>query len=274
MRLEETLEYRCYLCLAKICGTLRGDNLGSDGNYDDSGYYEAHITELHGADIDKVFDSQHVVGVFGSERWAFTDPANGFAGDDLQARLFHDRDHDMYFLVHRPTETFDDNINDVMTAIGAGVPDKFKQAAQLIELVKPEFHDKIVLSGFSLGGGLSAYAAMEASWPVRAVLFDPLGLNRNMMRQRGRGLFGQGEVLSDRFRSMDHYLNWYYIANSWVARLNVERHLSSVGRVTELPQDPVRATNTDTHDLRHVRFGLHQLWHDKGWRGSGVVVSE
>ena len=44
MRLEETLEYRCYLCLARICGTLGGDNLGSDGDYDDSGYYEAHIT--------------------------------------------------------------------------------------------------------------------------------------------------------------------------------------------------------------------------------------
>lgn len=275
MRLEETLEYRCYLCLATICGTLHGDNLGSDGDYDDSGYYEAHITELFGADIDNVFHSQHAVGVFGSKRWAFTDPANDFAGDDLQAQLFHDRDHDVYFLVNRPTETFDDKITDVLTAIGASVPDQFKQAAQLIELVKPEFRDKIVLSGFSLGGGLSAYAAMQASWPVRAIVFDPLGLNRNMMGQRGRGFFGQHEVLSDRFRSMDDFVSWYYIANSSVAKINIERHLSSVGRVTELPQDPVRATNNpETHDYRHVRFGLHQLWDDKGWRGSGILVSE
>jgi hypothetical protein len=264
MRLEETLEYRCYLCLARICETLHGDNLGSDGDYDDSGYYEAHITELFGADIDKVFHSQHVVGVFGSKRWAFTDPAIGFAGD-LQARLFHDRDHEVYILVNCPTETFDDVINDVMTAIGAGVPDKFRQAAQLIELVKPEFRDKIVLAGFSLGGALSAFAAVEASWPVRAIVFDPLGLNRNMMGQRGLGLFGQGEVLSDQFRSMDGVLTWYYIANSWVAQLNVERHLSSVGTVMELPQDPVRATNNpETHDYRHVRFGLHQLWDGRG----------
>ena len=81
MRLEETLEYRCYLCLARVCGTLHSDNLGSDGDYDDSGYYEAHITELFGEDIDTVFESQHVVGVFGDQRWAFTDPANGFSGE-------------------------------------------------------------------------------------------------------------------------------------------------------------------------------------------------
>jgi len=265
MRLEETLEYRCYLCLARIMETLHGDNLGSDGDYDDSGYYEAHITELFGADIDKVFHSQHVVGVFGSKRWAFTDPPNGSGGDDLHARLFYDRDRDRYYLVHRPTETRVDKINNVMTVIGAGVPDEFQQAAQLIELVKPEFRDKIVLSGLSLGGGLSAYAAIRASWPVRTIVFDPLGLNRNMMGKRGLGIFGQGEDLSGLFPSMKDVLDWYYIANSWVAKLNVKHHLSSVGTVKELPQDPVRATNNrDTHDFRHVRFGLHQLWGDKG----------
>lgn len=269
MRLEETLVYRSHLCLARICGTLVGDNLGSDGDYDDSGYYEAHITEFFGADIDKVFHSQDVVGVFGGKRWAFTDPANGFRGDDLGARLFYDRAYDVYYLVNRPTETFDDNINNVMTAIGAGVPDKFLQAAQLVELVKPEFRDKIVLSGFSLGGGLSAYAANKASWPVRTIVFDPLGLNRNMIGDSGWRPFGHGEVLSDRFRQTDDFLDWYYIANSWVAKLNVERHLSSVGRVLELPQDPVRATNnSDTHDYRHVRFGLHQLWGDKRFSSS------
>ena len=157
--------------------------------------------ELFGADIDDVFHSQHVDGVFGSKRWAFTDPENGFRGDDLEARLFHDRDYDVYYLVNHPTETFVDQINDAMTAIGAGVPDKFLQAAQLIELVKPEFRDKIVLSGFSLGGGLSAYASIRASWPVRTIVFDPLGLNRSMMGERGLGTFGQGEVLSDQFRS-------------------------------------------------------------------------
>lgn len=275
MNLEETLEYRCYLCLAWICGTLCSDHQGSDGYYDDSDYYEAHITELFGADIDRVFKSQHVDGVFGNQRWAFTDPAKGFAGDDLHARLFHDRDYDVYYLVNRPTETFDDKINGVMTVAGAGVPDQFQQAAQLIELVRPEFRDKIVLSGLSLGGSLSAYAAIQASWPVRTVLFDPLGLNRKMMGKRGLGVFGQLEVLSDRFRSLNDTVDWFYIANSWVAGLNVRRHLSSVGRVTELPQDPVRAANNpDTHDFRHVRFGLHRLWEDEGWRGSAVFFSD
>lgn len=268
VRLEETLEYRCYLCLAKVCGTLVSDYLGSDGHYDDSGDIDGHLTELHGADIDKVFQSQHVVGVYGSQRWAFADPGNGFKGDDLRARLFHDRDRDVYYLVNPPSETFDDNVNSVMTAMGMGVPDKFHQAAQLIELVRPEFRDRIVLSGLSLGGALSAYAAIKASWPVRTIVFDPLGLNRKMMGKRGLGFFGQGEVLSERFRSLDSDVDWFYIAKSWVAENNVRLKLSSVGRVTELPQDPVRARNNkDTHDFRHVRFGLHQLW-EQGWRGS------
>ena len=250
--------------MARICGTLCSDDLGSDGDYDDSAYYEAHLTELLGAEIDSVFSSQDVVGVFGNQRRAFTQPASGIDGDDLCARLFHDRDHDVYYLVNRPTKTFDDQINNLMTVIGAGIPDKFQQAAQLIELVKPEFREKIVLSGFSLGGALSAYAALQAPWQVRTIVFDPLGLNRNMMGKRGLGVLGQSEVLSDRFPSMNECIDWYYIANSWVAKLNVDRHLSSVGRVTALPQDTVRGTNNpDTHDFRHVRFGLHQLWDDK-----------
>lgn len=275
MRLEETPEYRSYLCLAKVCGTLRSDNMGSDGDYDDSGYFEEHITELFGADIDRVFDAQHVQGVFGSQRWAFTDPANDYSGDDLHARLFQDRDNDVYYLVNRPTVTFDDKITGIMTAVGAGVPDQFKQVAQLMELVKPEFRDKIVLTGLSLGGALSAYAAIKAPWPVRTIVFDPLGLNRSMMGGRGVGLFPPIEVMSDRFRSLDDVVDWFYIAGSWVAKLNVDRHLSSVGRVTEIPQDPVRATNNpDTHDFRHVRFGLHRLWEDTGWRGSRAPASE
>lgn len=261
MRLEETLEYRCYLCTAWIRLQLGGDHLGSDGAYDDTSHIEGHITEQFGADIDRVFHSQHVVGVFGKKRWAFHDPANDIR-DDLGARLFHDHDYDIYYVVNRSSKHGDDHVNNVMTAVGAGVPDKFQQAAQLMELVRPEFRGKIVLTGFSLGGGLSAYAALKAPWPVRTIAFDPLGLNRSMVGMRGSGFFGQGEVLSDRLRHMDGFVDWYYIANSWVAKLNVSRHLSSVGRVTELPRDPARR---DTHDFRHVRFGLHRLWEQKGW---------
>lgn len=105
---------------------------------------------------------------------------------------------------------------------------------------------------------------VRLSWPVRTFVFDPLGLNRNMMGKRGLGFFGQGEVLSDQFRSMQDRMDWLYIGESWLAELNVKRYLSSVGRVTRLPQDPVR--DTDPHDLRHVRFGLHQLWEDRDWR--------
>lgn len=259
--LEETFEYRCYLCLASMLGALRSDHLGSDGDYDDSAYAQAHVTELFGDDIDEVFESQSVDGVFGSKRWAFTDPATDFQGDDLEARIFRDLDFDVYYLVFPPTRQTADKINGVLTALGVGIPDEYRQAAQLIELVRPEFRGKIMISGFSLGGSLAAYAALKASWMVRAIVFDPLGLNRKMLGESGSGAFGQGEVLSERFRSMDEYVEWYFIANSSVARTNVERHLSSVGRVTELPQDPVRAhNNSDTHDFRHVRYGLHQVW--------------
>jgi pimeloyl-ACP methyl ester carboxylesterase len=263
VRIEETPEYRSYLCLAKMCGTLVSDHRGSDGDYDDSGYFEEHITELFGAEIDTVFSSQDVYGVFGNKRWAFTRDGDGL-GHNLNARLFHDRDHNVYYLVHRPTQSgnHDDNVNNVLTVIGAGVPDKFQQAAQLMEHVRPEYRDQIVLVGYSLGGALAAYAATRAPWPVRTIVFDPLGLNRRMMGRGGWRPFGHGESLSDRFRALDDHVDWLYIGQSWLADLNYTRHLSSVGRVTRLPEDRQRATNS--HDLRHVRFGLHQLWEDKG----------
>jgi pimeloyl-ACP methyl ester carboxylesterase len=269
MRLEDTLTYRCYLCLAWVCGTLRDDRLGSDGPYDDSDYFNSHIVELFGDDIDQVFLSQSVLGVFGKERWAFTDPANNFTGDDLGARLFHDRDYDLYYLVNRPTQgVIVDFITDGLTVAGMGTPDKFQQAAQLVENVRPKYRARVVLAGLSLGGALSAYAAMQASWRIRTVLFDPLGMNRSMMGASGLRPFGNREVLSDRFRLLDGAVDWYFIEGSWVAELNVERHLSSVGTVWKLSQDPMRATNKmDTHDYRHVRFGLHRLWNqDSLWQ--------
>ena len=45
--------------------------------------------------------------------------------------------------------------------------------------------EKIVLTGYSLGGGLAAYAATKAPWPVRTIVFDPLGLNRRMIGKPG-----------------------------------------------------------------------------------------
>jgi hypothetical protein len=264
-RIEETLEYRCYLAVAKVCGTLSSDHLGSDGAYDDGPYFESHLVQFHGTDIDQVFSSQHVTGVFGDQKWAF--------GDDLHASLFKDLDYDRYYLVNRQSETLDDDINSLLTLSGASVPDQFKQAAQLMERVRPEYRDKVVLTGLSLGGALSAYASIKAPWDVRTIVFDPLGLNGKMMGKGSWGFFGQGEVLSDRFRSKEEFVDWYYIRHSWVARLNMERHLSSVGRVTEVPQDPVRARNNkDTHDYRHVRFGLHKFW-DEGWRGTSVSAA-
>ncbi len=271
MNLEDTVEYRSYLCMASVRGMLGSDNRGSDGPYDDMPYFQEHITEILGPDIDEVFSSQHVDGVFGDRRWAFTDPASGFVGDDLHARLFRDLDNDARYLVLPPTRTVDDWITDAWTVGGGGGPDQFLQAAQLIGQVKPAFRDKIVLSGYSLGGALAAYAALRASWPVRVVVFDPLGLNRNMMGESGSGFFGQGEVLSDRYRSFDTHVDWFYIANSWVAEGIYLRHLSSVGRVTELMHDPARF---DSHNLRNVRFGLHDLWTRKGWRGNGVFAYE
>ncbi len=90
------------------------------------------------------------------------------------ASLFRDLDYHLYYLVNRQTETLDDNINNVLTATGASVPNQFRQAAELMEHVKPEYRDKVVLTGLSLGGALSAYAALQAPWNVRTVVFDPL----------------------------------------------------------------------------------------------------
>ncbi len=40
--------------MAIVLGSLHSDNLGSEGDYDDTGYYEGHIVELFGSDIDPV----------------------------------------------------------------------------------------------------------------------------------------------------------------------------------------------------------------------------
>lgn len=224
LSLDETVAFRCYLCVAKMSGILAADNLGSEGPYDDTGLFNAHIEELFDSDIDEIIYSQHVRGVFGKQKWAFADPDNGYQGDDLRARVFHDRDYDLYYLANRPTASWDDKMNDFLTAIGLGTPDMFVQAAQLVELVKPQFRQKLVLTGASLGGGLSAYAATKAPWPVATLVFDPLGLNQSMLTGRGPNPIPRREVVTERVRHMDDHVDWYYIAGSWVAN-----SMSSVG---------------------------------------------
>ena len=248
---------------------MHPDPFCSDGD-DLQPLFDSHIREVRGADIDVVFESQYVTGVFGNQKKAFTDPDEKHRTDDLHARLFHSLIHDVYFLVFQPTTTFDDKLTDVQVAMGIGIPDQFKQAKQILTQVKPNYRTKLVVTGYSLGGGLAAYAAIETPWPVRTVVFDALGLNRNMLGKSGWRPLGQRENLSDQIPPEAQALvEWFYIADSWVPKINIERHLSSVGRVTELPNDPVlRENGQDSHSLRHVRYGLQTLWTDTYWRGT------
>jgi pimeloyl-ACP methyl ester carboxylesterase len=261
--LEETVEFRCYLSLAKIGVKLGNDYRGSDWSHDDDPYYEAHLEEVSGSDLDDIFTSQRVTNVYGEKRWAFVDPET-WHGHDLHARVFRDKDHDVFYLVHRPTSNLLDWKNNFRTALIEDVPDKFKQAAQLIQQVRPEMRNRVIMSGYSLGGALAAFAALNAGWKVRTIAFDPLGLNAHMMREGGWSVLGQGQVLSERFPDAEEFIDWYYIAGSWVAKKNVELHLSSIGTVRELAPDPVRKMR---HNLRNVRHGLKALW-EEGWRGS------
>lgn len=233
MQITETIPYRAYLCLADVCGMLPDTEL--------------EPVEQFGPAIDQVFTSQYVTGVYGEQRWAFTSPTD--RSSDLGARLYFYAVSGRYYLVHPPTrpENQTDNTTNSLTISGQGIPDKFQQAAQLINLVRPEFRDRIVVTGHSLGGGLAAYSALQATWgPPITIAFDPLGLNKDMMA-------GRGDLSPD----FNNKVYWYYIIGSWVAGLNVDNGLSSVGTVRALPQDPARqAAGRDPHDLENVGYGL------------------
>ena len=258
MVFEDSLAFHAYLCLAHICGMLENDYhyYGAANDYPDQLVFSASLSEVFGFAIDKVFDSQFVADPSGKPQWAFTSTADRTGV--LGARLYYDRSLDVYFLAHPPTrvENQIDSDTNEMTIANQGIPDKFSQAAQLMDLVKPEYREKIVVIGHSLGGGLAAYAALKTAeitsgdWVPRTVAFDPLGLNEKMMA-------GAESVTS----LLPNHVDWCYIAGSWVAGLNVVNELGSVGAVWELPQDPVRAAaGLDPHDLENVRYGLTYLW--------------
>ena len=273
---EETLAYRGYLCMARICNMLDDSYIyvGSDSYFDDPTIFHNSITELTGTDIDRVFISQDLETKPGETKWAFADPDTG-VGDGLDARLFYDRDYDIYYLAHPPTRPGNalDNETNSQVMAGLGVPAKFRQAAQLMSLVRPEFRDKIVLTGHSLGGGLAAYAALKAyyasenPWPVRTFAFDPLGLNKDMVPET-RGFETRRSPLLNRRELVEDYVDWNSIIGSFVPQLNADCGLCSVGKIWELQPDPVRVEKgLDNHDLENVRYGIKHLWEtDPIWR--------
>jgi pimeloyl-ACP methyl ester carboxylesterase len=255
---------------------------------DESKVFATDFLELDHLAREEVFSSQWVKGAH-SPRWAFTDPKLGFKGHDLESRVFLDQQSDLIFLVHRGTVpgNLRDYVNDGRKVVRLGIPEKYRQAAQLIELVKPEFQSRLVQVGHSLGGGMAAYAATHATWPVRTIAFDPLGLTRRMLRSHQEqpasgaidhvgnsaaarnqpsencncGSEPQSRQSDCIFHSCDNLVDWYYVANSWVANLNSRAHLATLGTLWEMPQDAaLRASGADSHDLRHIGYGLRERW--------------
>jgi len=242
-RVEKTLAYRAYLCLAHVCNMLSDDYtyIGSDNPYNDVTVFTNSIAELPGTQITQVFNLPSF------ER----------------ARLYHDRDYDVYYLAHPPTrpDSESDQLTNVQVAENSGIPALFQKAAEFIELVRPEFLTKIVLTGHSLGGGLAAYSALSAAnatsspWEPLTFAFDPLGLNQSML-------------VGKQFRGVNKFIDWYPIDKSFVPLFNAEKFLSSIGNVQVLEADPLRvARGLDSHDLENVRHGLRRLWEiNPTWR--------
>lgn len=247
------LTYNAHLVNAHSMMCLASDHMSTQ-DYDDTAAFFENFVEVF--DYERVFTDTYVDNVFGQRRYAFIRPENNYTGDDLEARLYHDLVNDVYYLLHQPSRTPVDVATNLLTGAGLGVPDKFAQAAALMNLVRPAYRRRLVLTGMSLGGALAAYATLQAPYTVQARVFDPLGLNRAMLGVPGWGVFGQGEVLSKRFGYYDDLVTWYYIQGSWVANLNSMWHLSSLGTPVGLAQEPGRE---DSHDFRHIRYGLGRI---------------
>jgi len=275
---EQTLAYRAYLCLAHVCNMLSDGYtyIGSDEPYDDVSVFSNSISELTSDQITKVFSISNI------ER----------------ARLYCDRDYDVYYLAHPPTrpDSESDQATNVQVAENGGVPELFRYAASLLGCVKPDMRPKLVVTGHSLGGGLAAYSALSAANAVdldtvdlntrdlNAVgvdtaasnIIDPNTLPSNAVSSVSQPLtfafdplgLSQSMLVGKQFRGVNRFIDWYPIDKSFVPLFNSEKFLSSIGNVQVLEADPLRvAQGLDSHDLENVRHGLRRLWEiNPTWR--------
>jgi hypothetical protein len=149
----EHIEYRCALVAEKVYKL---------GNLNDTGIYDASPEQIR--------------NVFGSSEITFHEE-NGF-----HAKLYYDLRSEQFILGFGGT-TFD-NINDWMTNFNQFFGQQSNQYLKGIELVnniRNEFINKVIVTGHSLGGGIATVAAVAGK--LKSFVFNPPAVHLNTLKQ-------------------------------------------------------------------------------------------
>ncbi|GHT23236.1 hypothetical protein FACS189419_06920 [Planctomycetales bacterium] len=116
-------------------------------------------------------DSQ-VVNVFGSMDLYLT--------GSHRKQLFYDNRSKKYILAFDSTHLTDvaDLIQNA-AQFSTGQSEYYQQGIALVQSIRPEYREKVILTGHSLGGGIASVAACAA--PVRAIVFNPPAIHQNLL---------------------------------------------------------------------------------------------
>ncbi|MDR0703368.1 MAG: DUF2974 domain-containing protein [Planctomycetaceae bacterium] len=149
----EHIEYRCALVAEKVY---------QFGNLTDTGIFDASPEQIH--------------NVFGGSEIVFRDDY-GF-----HAKLYYDLRSDQFILGFGGT-TFD-NINDWVTNFNqffGQQSDQYTKGIELVDKIRNNFVDKVIVTGHSLGGGIAAVAAITGK--LKGFVFNPPAIHRNTLEQ-------------------------------------------------------------------------------------------
>ncbi|MDR2441380.1 MAG: DUF2974 domain-containing protein [Planctomycetaceae bacterium] len=149
----EHIEYRCALVAERVYQL---------GNLTDTGILDASPEQIH-----NVFESSEIV---------FCDD-NGF-----HAKLYYDLRSDQFILGFGGT-TFD-NINDWMTNFSqffGQQSDQYTKGIELVNKIRNNFVDKVIVTGHSLGGGIATVAAITGK--LKGFVFNPPAIHQNTLEQ-------------------------------------------------------------------------------------------
>jgi hypothetical protein len=149
----EHIEYRC---------ALVADKMYELGDLSDVGIFAASPEQIH--------------RIFGNSKILFHD-TNGF-----QAKLYHDFRSDQFILGFGGTHL--DNTNDWITNFNqffGQQSDHYIQGLELVNKIRDDSINKIIVTGHSLGGGIATLAAVARK--LQGCVFNSPAIHRNILEQ-------------------------------------------------------------------------------------------
>jgi hypothetical protein len=102
--------------------------------------------------------------------------------DGVKEQLYYDERTGLYILAFGGTEPA--NINDWIQNFAqfAGLGSQYYlQGMALVKAIRPEYKDKVLLTGHSLGGGVATVAATAGQ--LNAIVFNPPTIHKNTLNQ-------------------------------------------------------------------------------------------